>query len=48
MTIAQGQVGQEHWFALSRLLTASGPRGAVELERLDVRVPYAAAGDAYV
>jgi hypothetical protein len=47
IVIAQGQFGQEHWFALGRLLTSAGERaGPVELERLDVRVPDAAAGDA--
>ena len=48
-SIAQGKFGQEHWFALGRLLTSDGQRaGAVELERLDVRVPDAAAGDAHL
>jgi cyclic beta-1,2-glucan synthetase len=47
VVIAQGDFGQEHWFALGRLLTTCRQRaGAVELERLDVRVLDAAAGHA--
>ena len=47
VAIAQGQLPQESWFALGRLLTTYGgePAAAV-LERLDVRIPDAAAGDA--
>ena len=49
VTIAQGQVGQEHWFALGRMLTSTGgATDAVELERLDVRVPDAAPGHAHL
>ena len=45
--IAQGQLPQENWFALGRLLTQRRRRaGAAVVERLDVRVPDAAAGDA--
>ena len=47
VAIAQGQLPQEHWFALGRLLTTPRRRaGAAVVERLDVRVPDAAAGDA--
>ena len=47
--IAQGKLPQENWFALGRLLTTSGRRArAAVVERLDVRVPDAAAGDADV
>ena len=47
VAIAQGQVPQDHWFSLGRLLVAS--RGDADpgfMERLDVRVSDAAAGDA--
>ena len=47
VAIAQGQLPQETWFALGRLLTeVDGDRDAAVVERLDVRVPDAAAGDA--
>ena len=47
VAIAQGQLPQEHWFALGRLLTTTGGEPALlSLERLDVRVPDAAAGHA--
>ncbi len=47
VAIAHGQMPQEHWFALGRLLTTARRRaGAAVVERLDVRVPDAAAGDA--
>ena len=47
VAIAQGKLPQEHWFALGRLLTDARRRaGAAVVERLDVRVPDAAAGDA--
>ena len=40
---------QEHWFSLGRLLTAAGrAHGAGLLERLDVRIPDAAAGHAHL
>ena len=47
LAIAKGDVPQEHWFRLGRALTKTreGPR-AGELERVDVRVPDAAAGHA--
>ena len=47
VAIAQGQLPQESWFALGRLLTeVDGDADAAVVERLDVRVPDAAAGDA--
>ena len=47
VAIAQGKLPQEHWFSLGRLLTTVGrPAGAAVVERLDVRVPDAAAGHA--
>ncbi len=47
--IAQGQIKQEHWFALGRLLTSTGGANhVVELERLDVRVSDAASGHAHL
>ena len=47
VAIAQGQVPQESWFALGRLLASSGERpDPAVVERLDVRVPDAAARDA--
>ncbi len=47
VAIAQGQLPQENWFALGRLLTTSGGQArAAVVERLDVRVPDAAPGDA--
>src|SRR6185295_18837254 len=46
VAIAQGQLPQESWFALGRLLTSTA--GAPVVERLDVRVPDAAPGDADV
>ena len=36
--ISKRQLGQEHWFALDRLLTASRDANVTELERVDVRV----------
>ena len=47
VAIALGQVPQDHWFSLGRLLVAS--RGRADpgfVERLDVRIPDAAAGHA--
>ena len=47
VAIAQGKLPQESWFALGRLLTVRRRRaGPAGVERLDVRVPDAAAGDA--
>jgi cyclic beta-1,2-glucan synthetase len=46
LLIAQGQVPQKHWFALGRLLTSHGGDWPDVVERLDVRVPDAAAGHA--
>ena len=47
VAIAQGQLPQESWFALGRLLTSRRRRAdPAVLERLDVRVPDAATGDA--
>ena len=47
VAIAQGQLRQEHWFALGRLLTGSdGSSDAPDLERIDVRISDAAAGHA--
>ncbi len=49
VAIAQGLIPQENWFALGRLLTGGGRAARAGLvERLDVRVPDAAAGDADV
>ena len=49
VAIAQGQLPQESWFALGRLLTTAGGEPVLAVvERLDVRVPDAAAGDADV
>ena len=47
VAIAQGRLPQESWFALGRLLDIGRRRaGAAVVERLDVRVPDADAGDA--
>ena len=47
VAIALGQVPQDHWFSLGRLLVAFARRaGAGFLERLDVRISDAAAGHA--
>ena len=47
VAIALGQVPQDHWFSLGRLLVASrGRAGPGFVERLDVRIPDAAAGHA--
>ena len=47
LAIAKGDVPAEHWFRLGRAADAGRPRlGADLVERLDVRVPDAAAGDA--
>ena len=47
VAIALGQVPQEHWFALGRLLTAVDGSAALDfVERLDVRIFDAAAGHA--
>ena len=47
VAIAQGKLPQESWFALGRLLTSVGRRaGSAGVERLDVRIPDAAARDA--
>ena len=47
VVIAQGQVSQDHWFSLGRLLVAlRGDPGVGFLERVDVRVLDAAAGHA--
>jgi len=47
VTIAQGQLPQENWFALGRLLTTGRRRSDPSfVGRVDVRVSNAAAGDA--
>ena len=49
VAIAQGKLPQEHWFSLGRLAHHVGrAAGAAVVERLDVRVPDAAAGHADV
>ena len=47
VAIATGQIAPEHWFKLGRSLTPTGTRArAAVVERVDVRVLHAAAGDA--
>ncbi len=49
VAIAQGKVAQESWFSLGRLLDLrGGTTGPAVVERLDVRIPDAAAGHAGV
>ena len=49
VAIATGQIPHEHWFKLGRSLTPTGTRARAALvERVDVRVLHAAAGDARV
>ena len=49
VAIAQGQLPQESWFALGRLLTTRRWRADSSfMERFDVRIPDAASGDADV
>ena len=47
VAIALGQVSQDHWFSMGRLLVGtSGEPTPDLLERFDVRIPHAAAGHA--
>ena len=49
VAIAQGHLPQDNWFAMGRLLVSGGRRAdAAFLERVDVRVPDAAGGDAHL